>query len=85
MSTDPNDVVRLAAGEMMRMEMYKNRLADEGIEARVLGESLEASFGSAIANSIELWVHRSDAARAATVIQEMEAEERGKDGDEEEE
>ncbi len=77
MISDPNDVVKVASGEQVVIVLYRNRLAEEGIEARTLGDSLEASFGTAIPGSIELWVHRSDAARAGEVLREMEAE-RGK-------
>lgn len=77
MSNDPHDVVKVAAGEMVVIELYKQGLADAGIEARVMGESLDASFGTAIPNSVELWVHRSDALRAQAVLQQME-EVRGK-------
>ena len=74
MSHDPNDVVRVAAGEMVVIELYKQALTDEGISARVLGESLEASFGTAIPGSVELWVHQSDAPRARALIRQMEDE-----------
>ena len=76
MSNDPNDVVRVAAGDMVVIELYKQALVDEGIDARVLGESLEASFGTAIPRSVELWVHRSDVPRARAVIRQMEADRR---------
>ena len=72
MRPDANDVVKVASGDHVLIELYRNRLADEGIEAKALGESLEASFGTAIAGSVELWVHRGDAARAADVIRAME-------------
>jgi hypothetical protein len=72
--TDPNDVVRVAAGDMVVIELYKQGLAEAGIEGRVLGEALDASFGTAIPQSVELWVHRSDAERAEAVIRQMEAE-----------
>lgn len=70
----PNDVVKVASGDLVLIELYRNRLVDEGIEAKALGESLEASFGTAIAGSVELWVHRGDADRAADVLREMERE-----------
>jgi hypothetical protein len=74
MTDNPDDVVKVAAGEMVVMELYKQGLADAGIQAKVLGEALESSFGTAIPKSIELWVHRSDEARAREVIERMEAE-----------
>jgi len=72
MSNDPHDVVRVAAGDMVTIELYQQRLAEEGIAGRVVGENLEGSFGTALALSVELWVHLSDAVRAEAAIREME-------------
>lgn len=77
MTRAPDDVVKVAAGEQVVMELYRQRLADEGIEAKTLGDRLEASFGTAIPGSIELWVHRGDLARAEEAIRRMEAERGG--------
>jgi len=84
MADDPNDVVKVATGSIVAMEMYQRELKESGIPSKVVGLNLEASFGSAIPNSIELWVHRSDAGRATEVIDRLEAE-RGQRGPEEEE
>lgn len=73
MSSDKNDVVRVAAGEMMAMENYKQKLSERGIEARIVGEALLASFGSAIPASVELWVHKGVAARAEEIIQGLDS------------
>lgn len=72
MTPDPTDVVKVASGEHVLIELYRNRLAEDGIEAKVLGESLEASFGTAIAGSVELWVHRADADRSAATLRRFE-------------
>ena len=72
MTRDPNDVVRVAAGELVRIEMYQQALTDAGIESKVVGLNLEASFGTALSGSIELWVHRSDAAAAEAAIRRLE-------------
>lgn len=74
MSTDPHDVVKVAAGELVVIELYKQALADEGIDGRVVGEELEASFGSALPTSVELWVHAADAERARAAIDRAEAD-----------
>ncbi|QDU20381.1 putative signal transducing protein [Urbifossiella limnaea] len=74
MAHDPTDVVKVAQADHVTTELYRNELVAEGIDARVLGESLEASFGTAIQGSVELWVHRADADRAAALIRRMEAE-----------
>lgn len=84
MSNDPHDVVKVAVGEMVEIELFKQALADAGIEARAMGESLDASLGTALINSVELWVHRSDAGRAREIIDEME-EARARHASEEEE
>lgn len=73
MTNDTNDVVRVAAGEMMRIEFYKQALDEAGIEAHVLGEALQSSFGTAISGSVELWVHESVAARAEGIIQGLDS------------
>lgn len=74
MTDDPNDVVKVAAGSMVALEMYQRELKEAGIPSKVVGLNLEASFGTAIPNSIELWVHRSDADRAAAVVERVEQE-----------
>jgi hypothetical protein len=75
MSNDPNDVVRVAAGDMVLMELYKQAITEEGIVANVVGEDLEAGIGTAIPRSVEVWVHQADAPRARAIIREMEEEE----------
>lgn len=77
MTADPHDVVKVAAGEMVVVELYKQALADEGITGRVVGEDLEASFGTALPASVELWVQAADATRAREVLDRFEAD-RGK-------
>ena len=72
MSSDANDVVKVAVGEMVEMELLKQSLADAGIEARSLGGALDAGLGTAIINSVELWVHRSDAEKAQRIMEEIE-------------
>ena len=42
------------------------------------GEQLEAGLGSALPQSIQLWVHSSDATRASAAIARMEGERRQK-------
>ncbi len=72
MSQEPDDIVRVAAGEMVAMEMYQQALIEEGIEARVVGESLGASFGTAISGSVEVWVSRSHELRAQAILRKLE-------------
>jgi hypothetical protein len=66
---DPNeDVVRVYAGSMVTAELYQQALKDAGIESRVVGLSLSASFGTAIPDSVELWVKSEDADKARAAI-----------------
>jgi hypothetical protein len=77
MTPNPDEVVKVAYGELVDIEMYQRALKDAGIESRVVGQELDASFGSALLGSMELWVHAGDAERAAAVIRRLE-EEKGK-------
>ena len=68
MSHDPQEVVTIFSGPLVVVEAYREVLADAGIESKVTGESLLASFGSAIPGSIELYVHQGDAEKALEAI-----------------
>jgi hypothetical protein len=72
MAADTHDVVRVASGELVTIEMYQQALTDAGIESKVVGDSLEASFGTAIPNSIELWVKEEDVEKARAALKEWQ-------------
>jgi hypothetical protein len=74
MTTDPKDVIRVAAGERARVEVYRQALTDAGVDCRVVGDELAAGLGTALPGSIELWVHRADAQRAAAAVARVEAD-----------
>jgi len=74
MSRDPNDVVRVYSGPLTNVESYQQVLRESGIESKVVGTELSASFGSAISDSIELWIHNSDMEKAVAAIKLYEAE-----------
>ena len=73
MSPDPDDVVRVATGTMIAVELYKQALADDGIAGRVVGLDLTGSFGTALPDSVELWVHRADVPAAEAAVRRVEA------------
>ena len=73
MSRDPNDVVKVYSGPLAQVEAYQQALSEAGIESKVVGTELTASFGTALANSIELWIHSGDSAKAVAAIKEYEA------------
>ena len=72
MSHDPDDVVRVAAGPMVQVEIWQGLLREAGIVSQVVGTDLTAGFGTAIPGSVELWVHRSDETRALAGLRDAE-------------
>jgi hypothetical protein len=68
MTSNSDEVEKVFSGTLIEVEGYQQVLADAGIESKVVGTELTASFGSAIPGSIELWVHRSDAEKALVAI-----------------
>jgi hypothetical protein len=79
MTTDPNDdVVKVYSGPLIEVEEYQRVLKETGIDSRVVGTALTASFGSALSDSIELWVHRGEAEKAVAAIK-LEQETRGRE------
>ena len=77
MTPDPNEVVTVFSGSLVDVEAYKEVLAEAGIESKMTGEALLASFGSAIPGAIELYVHQRDLDKAVEAIKWYE-ENRGK-------
>jgi hypothetical protein len=69
MNHDQDDVVRAYAGPLVAVKLCQAALKEAGITSRVVGTELSGSFGSALPGSVELWVHRSDLAKAAAVIE----------------
>jgi hypothetical protein len=69
MTHDQGDVVRAYSGPLVLVEVYQAALKEAGIVSRVVGTELTGSFGSAIPESIELWVHRLDLPKAEAVIE----------------
>lgn len=72
MNRDSEELVRVASGTMIEMELLKQQLVDEGLDVRILGEALGAGLGSAMLNSVELVVLESQADRARAIIEAEE-------------
>jgi hypothetical protein len=74
MTADPNEVVKVYSGPLVVVEAYKQALADAGIECRMTGDALLASFGTAVPGAVELYVHQRDFERAVAAIERYEKE-----------
>jgi len=74
MSHDEHDVVKVYTGDLVTAELYQQALKEAGIDSKVTGLSLTASFGTAIPGSVELLVKSEDAEKAQDAIRQYEAE-----------
>lgn len=68
MNDDRDEVVRIAAGPLIDVELWQATLGEAGIESRVVGTELTGGLGTAIQDSIELWVHKGDAEKALAAL-----------------
>lgn len=70
MSANPDDeIVRLVtAPNPAEAHIWEQALRDEGIDAKVVGDFLDAGLGDIPGMTAELWVRRGDAARAAVIL-----------------
>lgn len=72
MSRTSDELVRVASGTAMEMELLKQQLVEEGIDVRIEGESLGIGLGTAIPGSVELIVMKPHEARARAIIGRIE-------------
>ena len=72
MIDDADEVVRVAAGPLVQVEMWQKVLKDAGIPSKVVGTDLSAGFGTALPDPIELWVRAADYDRAEAAIRSAE-------------
>lgn len=68
MRTDRDDLVRVRAGSLTQIEYWHELLEAAGVESRVVGDALLGGLGTAVPNSVELWIHRADAAAAEAAM-----------------
>ncbi len=68
MTTDADDIVKVATGTLAEVEAWGVALRSAGIECRVVGGYLTAGLGTAIPGSAELWVHSRDRGLAAGIV-----------------
>jgi hypothetical protein len=68
MNPSDDDIVRVATGNLVQVEMWQGRLKEAEIESRVVGDDLSSSIGSILPGSVELWVHERDVPRAQEIL-----------------
>ena len=69
MARDPQELVRIFAGPLVEVELRHDALTDAGIVSKVVGTELAAGLGTALTDSIELWIHLADAPKAAAILE----------------
>lgn len=74
MHDSQDEVVKIASGDLILMEIFQQALQDAGINSHVVGDNLDASLGTAIPNSIELYVKMHDAPQAEKILERVEVE-----------
>lgn len=68
---DPKDVIRLVtAPNPAQAHIWQTALENEGIDAKVVGDFLDAGIGDVSGVEAEVWVHREDEKRALAVLGE---------------
>lgn len=75
--SDSDSILVYTAGNAIEAHALAAFLANEGIEARVLGEALQGAFGGIDAgtlDTVELWVSTADRAKAEPLIEQWRQE-----------
>jgi hypothetical protein len=63
-----DDVIKVATGTQIEMNLLADALKETGITSRVVGDDLTAGLGTIMPGTVELWVISADAQRAADII-----------------
>jgi hypothetical protein len=70
---DPNDIVCLVtAPNPAQAHIWAQALNDEGVQARVVGDYLDAGLGNIPGARAMVWVHRDDVGRAEAILKSNE-------------
>jgi hypothetical protein len=63
--------------------IWRDALQEEGIQAKVVGDYLDAGLGDIPGVGAEVWVHRDDVPRAEAILKRGQAVEEESDEEEE--
>lgn len=72
MTARPDDLVSVASGTPIEVQIWHECLREAGIDCRMVGDELVAGLGTALPGSTELLVHRADAERARKALERHE-------------
>ncbi len=74
MSDELEEVVKLATGTMVQIEVWQQVLLDAGVKSHTVGNDLTAGIGTAlVGGTVELWVKKADLAQAEAALKYAEA------------
>lgn len=68
MNEQADNLVCLTSGALIQVQILHDVLRSAGIESRIVGDDLTAGLGTALPDSIELWIHTADAAKAEAAM-----------------
>lgn len=69
MSDELEEVVKLATGTMVQIEVWQQALLDAGVQSKVVGNDLTGGLGSAFPGGTnELWVRKADVPQAEAAL-----------------
>src|SRR5262249_28246603 len=85
MASEPerDEIVRLAtAPNPIQAHIWEEALEAEGIRCKVVGDFLDAGVGDIPGLSAEVWVHRTDLARAEEILRQGQEASRDEESEE---
>lgn len=74
MTPSADEIVRVASGNLIQVELYQSALRDAGIISHVAGDELSAGLGSTLVNSVQLYVRHADEPEAVRILTQLEAD-----------
>ncbi|MCS6866064.1 MAG: hypothetical protein RMJ56_08510 [Gemmataceae bacterium] len=80
MTNNEQDIVKIYSGPWVTVELYQQALREAHIDSQVVGLNLTASIGTALADSVELWVKSEDFDKAKAAIELYEKTKGGTKG-----
>jgi hypothetical protein len=80
--SDDEEIVRVATGHLVQVELWQQVLAEAGVPSRVVGDELNTSLNGMVPGA-ELWVPRRESDRATALLNEAEADHHAKPAEEE--